>query len=172
MIIDAVGDGSKYGLEIIYSEEDTPLETGGGIKRALALLNNEPLLVISGDIYCEVNYNKLMQARLSGLAHLVLVENPEFHPTGDFILKHGKVLRGKVTPFNLGGVYVMRPELLDGYNGAFPIIQAIDAAVIKGKVTGEIYRGPWFNIGTKKEYDRANHYLKSKDAIPAVVVNK
>src|SRR5688572_16987563 len=44
-----LGDGKHYGLQFYYSEEDEPLETGGGIVKALPLLGNEPFLVMSCD---------------------------------------------------------------------------------------------------------------------------
>src|SRR5262245_55988101 len=52
MIEAELGDGSKYGAQIQYSHEETPLETAGGIAKALHLLGDEPFLAVSGDIYC------------------------------------------------------------------------------------------------------------------------
>ncbi|HJT97017.1 MAG TPA: nucleotidyltransferase family protein, partial [Rhodanobacteraceae bacterium] len=82
----ALGDGARWGVRLRYSYEGPePLETGGGIRRALALLGAEPFIVVSADIVSDYDYAKL-PAQPDGLAHLVMVPNPDFHPRGDFFL--------------------------------------------------------------------------------------
>src|SRR5690606_20055640 len=89
-IEDYLGDGSRFGLRIAYSPEGEPLETGGGIFRALPLLGGEPFLVVNGDIFTDYPFASLRRP-LAGLAHLVLVDNPAHHPQGDFTLVAGQV---------------------------------------------------------------------------------
>ena len=96
----ALGNGSQFGVEIQYSPEGVALETAGGIRKALPLLNPvDYFLVINGDVFCpDFPIKKLIEAyfALKGsqnppLAHLVMVPNPSQHPAGDFYLNHSQV---------------------------------------------------------------------------------
>ena len=63
----ALGDGSDFGVRITWSDEGpVPLETGGGIFRALPLLGPEPFLVVNGDIWTDIDFGRL---RLEPEAH-------------------------------------------------------------------------------------------------------
>src|SRR5690606_5009452 len=89
---DTLGDGSRWGLRIRYAYEGpTPLETGGGMLNALPLLGPGPFLVISGDIWCDADLTRL-PSEPGGLAHLLLVDNPPHHPSGDFAMDGAGVL--------------------------------------------------------------------------------
>ena len=72
----ALGDGATWHLTIRYSPEPTPLETGGGILRALPLLGESPFLVINGDVWCDADLRALTLAN-GDLASLLMVDNPE-----------------------------------------------------------------------------------------------
>ena len=86
----ALGDGSQYGVKVTYSYESVALETGGGIFQALPLLGEAPFMVISADIWTEYPLQNLLQT-LEGLAHLIMVDNPSFHPKGDYGLVNNKL---------------------------------------------------------------------------------
>ena len=90
-IEDYLGDGAGFGMRIRYSAEGEPLETGGGIFRALPLLGDAPFLAVNGDIFTDYPFADLRHP-LDGLAHLVLVDNPPHHPAGDFCLRDGRVV--------------------------------------------------------------------------------
>src|SRR5688572_27049510 len=84
----ALGDGRRWDARIRYSREAEPLETAGGIATALALLGSEPFAVVNGDIYTDFDFSGLHSALSdSTVAHLVLIDNPPHHPTGDFGLE-------------------------------------------------------------------------------------
>src|SRR5579872_5443509 len=85
-IKDALGHGERYGVSIQYSDEVEALESGGGIFKALPLLGDNPFLVLSCDVICHYSLKQL-PTNMDHLAHLVLVNNPDFHPRGDFCLK-------------------------------------------------------------------------------------
>jgi hypothetical protein len=74
-IIAALGDGREYGVRIAWSREETPLETGGGIRQALPLLGEAPFLLVNGDIWCDLDPAALPPLG-DDLARLVLVDNP------------------------------------------------------------------------------------------------
>src|SRR5690242_19148247 len=74
-IIAALGNGARYGVKLLYSEEEERLETGGGIVKALPLLGTEPFVVLSGDIITDYPIAQLREKPLR-MAHLVMIENP------------------------------------------------------------------------------------------------
>ncbi len=150
MIEAALGDGARFGLEIRYSAEETALETGGGIFRALPLLGSEPFLVINGDVWTDYPYARLPAAP-DGEAHLVLVPNPPHNPRGDFLLQGGRVLSGEGRCYTFSGIGVYRPELFaGGGEGAFPLAPLLRAAMARGRVSGELYQGCWVDVGTRE----------------------
>ena len=85
-IIQTLGNGQRYGLQIEYSyEEGSALGTGGGIYQALPLLGDDPFLIVSSDVWSEFAFGSSIIQSNSDL-HLVLVENPYYHPKGDYAL--------------------------------------------------------------------------------------
>jgi MurNAc alpha-1-phosphate uridylyltransferase len=157
----ALGDGSRFGAVIRHSHEDTALETAGAIARALPLLGGRPFVVVSGDIWTEFPYRSLL-ARAAAIeagypalaAHLVLVDNPPFHPGGDMALERGRICR-QGARLTYGNISVFHPAPFAGLDpGArlalFPWTYAL---VDAGKVSGEHYRGPWANVGTPQDLD-------------------
>lgn len=152
----AIGDGKRYGVTIYYSEEEERLETGGGIAKALPLLGNEPFLVMSSDIITDYPLQQLPQ-NLKGLAHLVMVDNPSFHPNGDFGLRQGYAdLRAKPT-YTFGNIGVYHPALFKNCDAQFfPLNQLLFPAIEKGQITAEYFQGMWFNVGTKEDLTAVN----------------
>lgn len=156
-IRDALGDGSRFGVRIQYSDEgDAALETGGGIFKALPLLagaaGNDPFVVVSGDIWTEYPLdtcaNKLAA---SDVAHFVVVPNPDFHARGDFGLADGRLIDAgeRYTYANIG---VFRPEFFaNSQPGKFPLAPPMFDWIRQGRVSGELYRGGWHNVGTPEQ---------------------
>lgn len=160
-IMDAIGDGSAYGLRIQWSQETTPLETGGGIKRALPLLGTAPFLLINGDVWCEAL--PTFQALKEGdLAHLVLVNNPSHHPAGDFGLSAGRVTQPSTPSFTYAGISMIHPALFDGCpNGAFALAPLLKTAINHQQVSGEHYPGRWVDVGTPERLAALESQLNS-----------
>lgn len=148
----ALGDGKRYGASIHYSEEKERLETGGGIFQALPLLGHEPFLVIGGDIITDFPLASVPREP-KGLTHLIMVNNPSYHPQGDFGLRDGKLeMNAPALTFASIGVY--RPELFtDCEPGHFRLTKLLVPAILKGQVTGEHYQGSWYNIGTPEDLE-------------------
>lgn len=162
-IIDALGNGHSYGVHIKYSFEPTVLETGGGILHALPLLG-APFLVLSADIWTDYPLEKLLQHPLSSAqAHLVLVDNPNFHPEGDFHLLPNQRLTLNGTPtLTFASLGIYHPSLFESYkSGAFPLSELLRFRITEKKVSGEYYRGSWFNVGTLSELARLEQYIAS-----------
>ena len=151
MLRDALGNGARFGVRLIYSDEgDEALETGGGIFNALPLLGMEPFIVVSGDIWTEYRF-ELLASRLSSrdVAHFVLVPNPPFHVEGDFSLRTGRIIDGEGARQTYANIGVYRPEFFAGCRpGPFPLVPLMRAWIGEGRVSGELYEGAWRNIGT------------------------
>lgn len=153
MIEARLGDGAAFGAQIRYSREAQPLETAGGIVKALPLLGEQPFLLLNGDIWCDRDLAGLRAIALPGLAHLVLVDNPDHHPQGDFRLAESRVSpRGEQAGLTFSGLSVMHPQLFDGWRArtgeAFPLREVLLPAMASGEVSGEHYRGYWLDVGT------------------------
>lgn len=144
----ALGDGSRYGVRIAYSAETEPLETGGGILKALSLLGDEPFIVVNGDIWTDYDFSRL-RGTAGSLAHLVLVDNPPHHPRGDFILQDGRVSAEGESKLTYSGISILHPRLFAGCSaGSFALAPLLRAAMEQGRVSGEHFAGRWLDVGT------------------------
>jgi MurNAc alpha-1-phosphate uridylyltransferase len=160
-IVARLGDGSALGVDIRYSPEPVgALETGGGIKRALPLLGEEPFVVVNGDIWTDYSYNA-MRLDADKSAHLVLVDNPPHHPQGDFGLHGNRVVDKAESRLTFSGIGIYHPRLFDGVSEEiFPLAPLLRSAMQRGEVSGEHYSGQWLDIGTPDRLDTLNRTLK------------
>jgi MurNAc alpha-1-phosphate uridylyltransferase len=154
----SIGNGEKYGVNIMYSEEADRLETGGGILQALPLLGSSPFLVVSADILTDFAFQTLPKEP-NGLAHLVLVDNPDFHSEGDFGLQNTYVNQHAVPKFTFANIGIFRPELFKENQKEnkkkFPLRNLLLPAIANQQITGEYFNGIWYNIGTPNELAKA-----------------
>jgi len=168
----ALGDGARWGLSIRYSPEpEGALETAGGIANALPLLGDEaPFLVINGDIYCDWDVTRAVNALLpDDLAHLVLVPNPPQHSQGDFSL-HGREVGAGATAMagsdamirTFSGIGVYRPQLFaDIRRGqSAPLAPLLRAAIAGRRVSGELHTGRWVDVGTPQRLAELDSELR------------
>lgn len=154
-IIKAIGTGQKYGVKITYSEEHEPLETGGGIYQALPLLGKEPFIVLSCDVITDYPLEKLPKEP-EGTAHLILVNNPAYHPQGDFCLREKKIYYGNDPTLTFANVGVYRPEIFSNSQfGKFRLGVILKEQILQGNVTGETYQGIWHNLGSPEDLSEA-----------------
>lgn len=163
-IEDHLGNGQDAGLRIVYSAELEPLETGGGISRALPLLGDQPFAVVNGDIWTDYDFSTLRLPH-GALAHLVLIDNPEHHPTGDFALIDGQVCdsAGASTRLTYSGIAVLHPHLFAGCpDGAFKLAPLLRAAMQNGQVTGEYFAGRWVDVGTRERLAEVEQLLAAE----------
>ena len=153
----ALGNGQCFGVTIEYSPEgETPLETGGGIFRALHLLGDLPFIAMNADIWTDFNFSALPR-RLGGDAHLVLVDNPPHNAVGDFALQKGCVLNQGGPMLTFSGIGVYTSELFHGcIDGAFPLAPLLRKAASAGRVTGQYYDGAWADVGTPERLQKVN----------------
>ena len=157
MIEAALGDGARFGARIRYSAESPALETAGGIAKALPMLGAQPFAAVSSDIHTDFDYASLHDRAAAiaadparHIAHLVLVDNPDYHAAGDDMgVRHGRVARG-VPRLTYGNIAVLHPALFAGIAPGtsvrlFPFMYRF---VDEGRVSGEHFRGAWENVGT------------------------
>ena len=160
-----LGDGSRWDMRLNFLHEGaTPLETGGGMHNALPWLledGDAPFLAINGDVWCDFDLATLPREP-AGDAHLVLVDNPDHHPQGDFVLQgDGRVRADGGEKLTFAGIGVYRSRLLDGWRGVvgarpgvdetpprFPIAPLLRAAMARDAVTGVHHAGRWTDVGT------------------------
>jgi MurNAc alpha-1-phosphate uridylyltransferase len=159
---DALGDGSRWGLRIRYAYEGpTPLETGGGMLNALPLLGPEPFIAVSADIYSDYDYAAL-PLQPAGLAHLVMVPNPDWHAAGDFVLAQDQLHEhGEGERLTFGNIGVYRPEFLRGQApGRFKLLPLYQQAMRDGQLSGERYEGFWHNLGNPAQLAELDAQLR------------
>jgi N-acetyl-alpha-D-muramate 1-phosphate uridylyltransferase len=145
----ALGDGQEFGVRISWSEEGpVPLETGGGILRAVPLLGPGPFLVVNSDIWTDIDFGRL-RLEPGAHAHLVLVANPPHHPRGDFALEGDVIVNRDSERFTYSGVGLYHPEFFhDCTAGRFPLLPLLNRAIAAGRARGEVHRGQWCDVGS------------------------
>jgi MurNAc alpha-1-phosphate uridylyltransferase len=167
-----LGDGSQFGAMIHYSNEGTALETAGGIAFALHQLGDEPFAVVNGDIYCDYDF-----ARLPGLAaqmqsnqdnaHLILVNNPEHHPNGDFLLHDDRVISSALSPqhsaLTFSGIGLYQPSLFAriARGTKAQLAPLLREQIALGKVSGEHHKGMWIDVGTPQRLGELDKRLRA-----------
>ncbi|MGZ8153178.1 MAG: N-acetylmuramate alpha-1-phosphate uridylyltransferase MurU [Methylovulum sp.] len=159
-----LGNGQQFGATIHYSPEgEHGLETAGGIINALPLLGNEVFLVVNGDIATDFPFAEL-KSQTVDLAHLVLVNNPEHHPTGDFGLDNaGKVIDDSTQKFTFSGIGLYHSELFRKIPvGKSKLAPLLRQAMTKQQVSGQKYAGFWMDIGTPERLQELECYYTQR----------
>lgn len=164
--------GKQWGCNIQYSAEPSPLETAGGILKALPMLTTSTMdsfLVVNGDIWSDIDYRQCTPLPASEQANLMLVDNPSHHASGDFLLQAGKVFEptasGARSPtLTFSGVSVLKAELFDECDpskdgGVYKLAPLLKSAMSKGKVSGQHHTGYWLDVGTPERLTELDAYL-------------
>jgi len=162
-----LGDGQLYGATIQYSREGQALETAGGIKNALNLLGSDPFIVVNGDIFTDYSFEQLKHSaqRLTDKkkAHLVLVNNPEHNTDGDFYCQNNRVMDPNAhelkneQAYTFSGIACYSPEFFSELQtGKHALAPMLRTAMSEGLVSGEVYEGAWWDIGTPERLKELN----------------
>ena len=161
-IVEALGDGSKFGLNIRYSDESESgaLETAGGIRHALPLIASDVFLVVNADIWTDYPFQRLLESSAQ-LPRLVMVTNPSHNLSGDFALNDQNGLleipRGEKHSHTFSGIALynkaMFKDLPPGPQALAPIFKQL---IKQQKISGELYQGVWHDIGTPERLDEIN----------------
>ncbi len=168
----ALGDGSRWGLRLVYSYEGPePLETGGGMALALQHLGSAPFIAVNGDVFCNADFTRLPK-NPKGLAHLLMVNNPEHNSNGDFTLcDNGFLYSEGEQRLTFSGIGVYRPELLlncqsewgslNQQNPRFKLAPILRRAMHAHQITGEHFTGQWTDVGTPERLAELNQAIHS-----------
>jgi len=154
-----LGNGSKWGVKISYSDEQKngALESAGGIKNALPLLGDAPFLVVNGDIFCDYTFNPDFTLHENTLAHLVLVPNPSHNPQSDFGLKNGYVTNKADAMYTFSGIGYYHPKFFEDVKlQKSPLAPILRKFIDKKLVSGEIFNKMWHDIGTPQRLNTIN----------------
>lgn len=160
-----LGKGDRWGLDIQYSPEDEPLETAGGITRALPLLGDAPFLVVNGDVWCDFDLSRWVSTPLpEGCpGRLLMVPNPPHNPEGDFGIDNG-LLSGTTKPrYTFAGISYLRPEILTAYphtRERYGLGEVF--AHNEDLMQAEVYEGDWCDVGTPERLRKLEERLTSE----------
>lgn len=153
-LLEALGDGSQFGVQIHWSHEGEGLETAGGIINALPLLGDAPFILLNGDVWTDMDFAALLEVELAdNLAHLVLVDNPEQHPQGDFCLSQGRAYlfeqQQSGEHLTYSGIAVYSPKLFKGLEaGKRAMLPIFKQAMQNQQVSAEKMHAKWVDVGT------------------------
>ncbi len=157
LIQSSLGDGSQYDLQINYSVEDSPLETGGGICKALPLLGSEPFLVISTDVFTDFNFKNL-KLHDQALAHLIMVDNPPHRGNGDFYFINDKLNLEQGTKLTYSGMGLYHPAMFADYPiHHFKLVDVLIPLIKNNKISAEYFSGKWIDVGTPERLKKLNN---------------
>lgn len=170
-----VGDGSRYGLAVSYSEEAEPLETGGALRQAMPLLGDQAFLLINGDVWCDLDLASFCRQGLGDrlLGHLLLVPNPAFHPQGDFALEGSQLVpdpqQNHPHRYTFAGISLLRPQLIQDYpqqRYKFPLGEALRHFIALGRISAQLHQGHWSDVGTPERLAALEQYLHQTQSHP------
>jgi len=152
---------SNLDIHITYSDESSgALETAGGIIKALPLLGNKPFIVINSDVLCDYDLSKLTLP-IGSLAHLVLIDNPQHNPNGDFsLVNNHQITNIHGQSYTFSGIGIYHPDLFKSHlsiEQKLPLYPLLKEAIVNGQLSGEYYNGYWQDVGTPERLKQANN---------------
>ena len=172
-IVDYLGDGKQFSANISYSEEPIALETAGGIIKALSMLTeheDDVFMVINADVYSDFDFKQLPSLSAQCSAHLLLVENPEHNPLGDFALAQGMLInrnRKQEITYTFSGIALYRKSFFEqdstGGHKALtpqlavqPLAPMLRAGADQQKISASVIDTAWTDVGTPERLARLN----------------
>ena len=155
-IIDYLGDGSTFGVEIEFSDEQNEgaLETAGGIVKALPLLS-DTFLVVNGDVWTDCPFDSSYRLEEGCLAKLILVKNPEHNLEGDFHLTNTQ------EKYTFSGIGYYSKEMFEALEyGKQPLAPLLFKSIEANRLITELHEGRWYDIGTPERLMSLDNLLR------------
>ncbi|MCL4499483.1 MAG: nucleotidyltransferase family protein [Chloroflexi bacterium] len=169
-IVEYFGDGARLGMELSYSVEHEPLGTAGALSNAKHALD-ERFLLLNGDSFFDVNYNKLVEihAEKRAVLALALTEAPDASRFGSvrmaedgWVVGFNEKSQGASGLIN-GGVYVVEKKIFSGLRPGKKYSlehEVIPDLIRDGRpVCAMFSQGFFIDIGTPESYQAANRYF-------------
>lgn len=164
LIPEQLGKGQHWGVDLHYSNEgDNALETAGGIKKALSVIKTDYFVVVNGDVWSDFDFAMLPSSLPRGIkAHLILVNNPDHNPKGDFAIEGELLTNHGESSYTFSGIAIYHRSFFDGVeSGKNALGPVIRQHIQDGEVSGELYQGKWFDIGTPQRLEELNQLIKT-----------
>ena len=160
-IIAFINSANFNGANIQFSiEPDEPLETGGGMLKALPLLGDEPFVVVNADVFTDFDFKQLNPLKPNNKVNLVLVNNPVHNSSGDFGLKQVNLqLKTDNQPaFTYAGIGLYSPDILTPpfTTERFSVVPYIKQAIKAQLAQGQLHSGQWHDVGTPDRLNELN----------------
>jgi NDP-sugar pyrophosphorylase family protein len=162
------GDGSKFGVKIRYIEEEQPSGTAGPLRQARNVMGDQPFLMVYGDVLSEINYRELIEFHLqfgqTVTLALTSVPNPSAYGVvrmnGHRVVDVVEKPKETITTSRLvsAGIQVIDPSLYQYLpNQQFSMLEedVFPKLAAEGKISGYMFEGRWFDVGTPDVYERA-----------------
>jgi len=162
LLVEYLGDGSRFGCRITISREAELLDSGGGVKQALSKLpGSGPVLVHNCDVLADSDVHSLAALIPDGGCSIALVKNPSHHPDGDFSLNGTHVSTRDHDRFTFSGISVWDEQAFDSYvqGAVFSLVEPMRELIGQGRCSGLLHRGHWFDIGRPSDLMQANRIM-------------
>lgn len=168
MIQEKLGDGTRWGVQIRYSQETRPLGTGGAIRNAEPLITSDPFLVLNGDSFIEADLQEFLDFHLSHCASLsiLLTQVSRSNRFGSVVLgEDGQVRAFREKAGRSGwinaGIYLMNRSVLASMSLGERMSLEYDAfpSYVGKGLHGMRCDGRFIDIGTPASYRRAQEVL-------------
>ncbi len=160
-IINYTNKHTPHFVSVVISDEgEQALETGGGMLKALPLLDNSPFIAVNADVLTDFDFNSLPALGYDKWVHLVLVKNPDHNTTGDFAFENNqlKLKQNHNTTYTYSGIGVFHPDLFNGLiaGDAFSVTPLIKKAIAENRATAQLHTGTWSDVGTLERLNELN----------------
>ena len=162
-------------LHFIFSQEETALETGGGVKKALPLLGEKPFFVLNADpLWTEEtsSLERMKEAFDEQSTDILLLLWPIEHVfghdgKGDYYIENNRPRRRRpqeaTAPYVYAGAQILNPHIFDDApEGKFSLNLLYDRAEKNGRLAAVIGKGDWYHVGTPEALALAEQRLKEQ----------
>lgn len=177
MIKRHVGDGSRYGVKIFYSEEPVILGTGGGIRKAATLTGRAPFIVLNCDAIIDADLGKLTASHMQKNPAATMVlrrlsNGDDYTPVS--IDDDGFVRKFGSGDYSFTGLQIVGPQLVDVLPPAGEVSCLVDDGYkklleMKALISSFIHEGYWNDIGTMERYELAKRDVADKKFTPRII---
>ena len=155
LIEDHIGNGEKFNLKISYSREEEILGTGGALIKAKDLIGTDTFLILSGDLWTDYPFSRLINYDSKKKAHLILLKKGK-EKEADMNLKNDYIFVDKNSKeLTYSGIGLINPKIYEGIKiDKLKLWKDLLLPLVsKQEISGEVYNGLALNINLKKDLE-------------------